>query len=239
MDSIFPSNISCVICNSPISKDNELSLCVKCFEKINFIEEGCPKCGAVVPFGYDLKDCPLCINEKYHFKSHISCIQYDDIIHKMIYGLKYGGKTYLAPIFAKIAAERIESFGLKPDIIIPVPLSKKRIKKRGFNQALMIVEELKKYIDFEIMDIVERKKDTKSLAGLEKGARKLEIRDAFLISNKKIGLKDYLNAKVVMIFDDIFTTGSTTSEISRVLVEELDLEETKIIAFSIATGRIL
>lgn len=42
-----------------------------------------------------------------------------------------------------------------------------------------------------------------------------------------------------MIFDDIFTTGSTTSEISRVLVEELDLEETKIIAFSIATGRIL
>ena len=102
----------------------------------------------------------------------------------------------------------------KYDIIIPVPVHKKRKRQRGYNQTELVARKVSKELDkqFEI-DVLIKTKNTKPQSTLNKEARKANAKDVYQLQNK-----EKISGKKILLLDDIFTTGSTASEASRVLL---------------------
>ena len=105
--------------------------------------------------------------------------------------------------------EKLQSY----DTIIPVPISKKRMKERGYNQSLLIARELSKYAKiplqanclFKTRNIIEQSK-------LNKEQRKENIQNVYELKNGEI-----LTNKRILLVDDIYTTGSTVNECAKIL----------------------
>lgn len=217
LDFIYPENISCILCNKPIKKINTYSLCKDCFKELNFIQDGCIKCGKPIIYHslekLDICGCSYCFNKSFYFDKAISCIEYSDISKSMILGFKYKNKTYMAKYISNIMKEKLDLENIKFDYITFVPLHKKRMRKRGFNQSEKIAKELGKIIDIPILDCIYRKSNTNRLYNLNRIERKIELKNAFLVKENI----NYANGKNVLLIDDIFTTGSTVNEISKLL----------------------
>lgn len=99
------------------------------------------------------------------------------------------------------------------DIILPVPISKKRYKQRGYNQTELIVRKIRKRTDIELVtNCLYKEKNNVPQSTLNKEDRIENVKNAYIIKNSKI-IKD----KRVIIFDDIYTTGSTVNECSKLL----------------------
>ena len=217
LDFIYPENISCILCNKPIKKINTYSLCKDCFKELNFIQDGCIKCGKPIIYHslekLDICGCSYCFNKSFYFDKAISCIEYSDISKSMILGFKYKNKTYMAKYISNIMKEKLDLENIKFDYITFVPLHKKRMRKRGFNQSEKIAKELGKIIDIPILDCIYRKSNTNRLYNLNRIERKIELKNAFLVKENI----NYANGKNILLIDDIFTTGSTVNEISKLL----------------------
>ncbi len=205
-----------MICNNPISKKNTYSICKSCFSELNFILDGCVKCGKPIVYHslekQDIIGCNSCFNKNFYFDKSISCIEYNDISKKIIYNLKYKNETYISKYIARIMKEKLDLEDIKYDYILYVPLHKKRLNKRGFNQSEKIGKNLSKLNEVPSHDILMRIKNTKRLYKLSKEDRKKELKNGFKI-------KDTIDVrnKNILLVDDIFTTGSTVNEISKLL----------------------
>ena len=100
-------------------------------------------------------------------------------------------------------------------VLVPIPLSKKKLKWRGFNQAEEIAKELNEFLKIPLVsDCLVKIKDTKDQVELSEKERKENIKNAFLVKNK-----DKISGKNVLLVDDVFTTGATMEEAARVLKE--------------------
>lgn len=214
---IYPRNISCIICDNPIKLNNYYSLCKSCYKEIHFILDGCNKCGKpIVNFNLEresLITCNYCYNKTFYFDKVISCIAYNDTSKKLILDYKYKNKTYLCNYICQIMKEKFLLEEIDVDYIVFVPLHKKRLKKRGFNQSEKIANKLSKLIDIPILDCISRVKNTKRLYNMNKKAREKELKNGFKVNDNIYLLKN----KNVILIDDIFTTGSTVNEISKIL----------------------
>ncbi|MEF9992194.1 MAG: ComF family protein [Peptostreptococcaceae bacterium] len=218
---VYPSNISCIICNKSISKENIYSLCKDCFKELNFINDGCIKCGktiinhAVEEIKVEqlLEGCHACLNKNYYFDKAIGCIEYDDLSKKIIFGFKYNNKTFMARYIANIIKDKLENESIEYDYILYVPLHRKRERKRGFNQSKIIANKLAKITDKKVIDCIYRNKNTLRLFKLANDERAKELKNAFKLSDDICICKN----KKVLLIDDIFTTGSTANEISKLL----------------------
>ena len=210
LDFIYPKNISCIICDNPIKLTNTYSICKDCFNKLHFLKDACLKCGKPIihhNLEYEnIKDCPSCIHRSFYFDRAISCIEYDKTSKKMILDFKYKNKTYFCRYVAQIMSEKMELENLSADYLLFV-------RKRGFNQAQKIAEDLSDITGIPTLNCIVRCKNTKRLYNLNKKEREQEVKNSFIIKDKNNLLKD----KNVILIDDIFTTASTTNEISKLL----------------------
>lgn len=135
LEFIYPENISCIICDKPIKIKNTYSMCKDCFEELNFILDGCSRCGKTI-INYSLESqpiegCTYCSKKRFYFDKVISCIEYSEISKKIIFGLKYNDKTYMARYIANIMKEKLSIENIEFDYILFVPLHKTRLRKRG------------------------------------------------------------------------------------------------------------
>ena len=119
----------------------------------------------------------------------------------------------MSSIIANIMKEKLETQNIKYDYILYVPLHKKREIKRGFNQSRLIAKKLGKLENIRVLDSIYRKKNTTKLFKLTNEERSKEVKNAFDFY-ESINLCKNRN---VLIVDDIFTTGSTVNEISKML----------------------
>lgn len=217
LDYIYPKNINCIICDNPIKVTNTYSLCKDCFNELYFILDGCGKCGKpIINHNLEresLSDCSYCYNKTFYFDRAISCIEYNDISKNLVLDFKYKSKTYLCKYIAQIMKEKLEIECVESDYILFVPLHKKRLKRRGFNQSEKIAKELSNLTNIPVLDCISRVKNTKKLYSLNKKERQKELKNCF---SAKDNINLIKNKKVILI-DDIFTTGSTVNEISKVL----------------------
>lgn len=142
---------------------------------------------------------------------------YNDIFRDMIYELKYKKRKYVSKILAKLIEKDVKYILHKENIeeVLLTPISKKRMKERGFNQ----VEEIIKHLGIEYRNIL-KVEDTIKMSKLKESYEKrLNILNSFNVSNL------FLEGRRVLIIDDIITTGSTVKEIIRELKKEyLDIE---------------
>ena len=157
--------------------------------------------------------CKFCENKNFYFDRAISCIEYCDKSKVLVLSLKYYGNTYMSRYIAQVMRDKLEFEQLSADYIIPVPLHKKRMRTRGFNQAEKIASYLSDYTKIPIIDCIKRNRNTKRLYALNKFQREKELKNAFEVKDGSEKIK----CKRVLLIDDIFTTGTTVNEISKKL----------------------
>ena len=213
LENLFPSKFSCFNCGDEIDKtSNDFCLCENCFNKIKPIKFACKKCGEEL--NSFTKYCLNCKEETRHFDKVVSVTIFDDVAKHMVHKLKYGNARYLAEIIAKFMAEKFKEENFKNiDLILPVPLSDKRKKERGYNQA----EELSLWLSksLNIMhesNVILRLKHTQTQTHLTKQERKQNLLNAFVVADK-----EKIKGKNLLVVDDVITTGATFDEIARVL----------------------
>ncbi|MGL5328525.1 MAG: ComF family protein [Peptostreptococcaceae bacterium] len=214
---IYPENITCIICDKPIKKANTYSLCKYCFKSMHFIQGGCYKCGKPI-VRHSLEEeyeegCSYCFNKIFYFDKAISCIEYSDISKRMILEFKYKNKTYMAKYISTIMKEKLQMEDIKFEYIVFVPLHKKRLNSRGFNQSEKIANYLSLDIGKSVINCLDRTENTKRLYKLSRKQRQVELKNAFNVNDNI----EHVKNKNVLLIDDIFTTGATVNEISKLL----------------------
>ena len=157
--------------------------------------------------------CKFCENKNFYFDRAISCIEYCDKSKVLVLSLKYYGNTYMSRYIAQVMRDKLEFEQLSADYIIPVPLHKKRMRIRGFNQAEKIASYLSECTNIPIIDCIKRNRNTKRLYALNKFQREKELKNAFEVK----GGSEKIIGKRIILVDDIFTTGTTVNEISKKL----------------------
>lgn len=138
------------------------------------------------------------------FDISLCCCLYEGAAREMVHKLKYNGKTSIALSMAGMMFDVIKRERPEFDIIVPVPVHKKRITKRGYNQSYLISTELSNLTGKPCMDILKRIKDTPSQILFNVEDRWYNVKDAFICTSN-------LNGKSVLLVDDVVTTGATVS----------------------------
>jgi ComF family protein len=142
------------------------------------------------------------------------------LIKKLIQRFKYD--PFIKELTRPLASLIIEHFLLmenKPDFrefgLVPIPLEKKKLKWRGFNQAEEIAGELAKFFNLRVLNnVLVKRKKTLPQVELSEKERRENVKGAFLVKNKEL----VVNKKILLV-DDVYTTGSTMEEAARVLKE--------------------
>lgn len=149
------------------------------------------------------------------FNEHLYIFKYEGKIRNLIIDYKFNDKPYLNELFAKIILknEKICRKIKKYDIIIPVPIHKKRKKERGYNQSELIVTKLAENLKIELgTDCLIKQKNTLPQSTLSKKERQENAKQVYKIQNKQ-----KIENKKIILLDDIYTTGNTTEECSKIL----------------------
>lgn len=151
------------------------------------------------------------------FEDHISVMPYNERCRQKILEYKFNGKSYLYKTFAKIILnnEKICKILLTYDIMTIVPLHKKRKAERGYNQSELIASEIAKNLNgLEYINLLKKIKNNPKQSLLTKEKRIANVKNAYEVINQEI-----LVNKKIILFDDIYTTGSTVNECARILKE--------------------
>lgn len=197
----FP--ISCVGCET-----NSTWLCPSCEQKIEYFkEEICYKCGKQ---SNNFKVCADC--KEYLDGVYILGSYKDKILKKLIWDYKY---NYIKDLSEVISSLFLKNFKNNLNInfsLVPVPLYKKKLRVRGYNQSEVIAKEISRKTNIPYFNYIKRIKDTKPQMELSKILRIDNIFNAFEVTGD-------VGGKNIYLVDDVVTTGSTLEECSRVLKE--------------------
>lgn len=154
------------------------------------------------------------VQDKY-FQNLLYCFKYEGIIRKQILNYKFNEKSYLYKTFVNflIKNENFVEIFKTCDTIIPIPISKKRNKERGYNQSLLIAKEISKIIKIPNIDnCLIKTKNIIEQSKLNKEERQKNIYGVYDLTNL-----DIIRNKRILLIDDIYTTGNTVNEASRIL----------------------
>lgn len=196
-----------------------MEICNKCHDKIPFISES---------INNSLKS-----SQDIRYINNVICVcEYSGIVKEAIIKFKFENNPHFHRTFSKMLANKIKKMTNKSDfdIILSVPLYKDKQKNRGYNQSLLISKYLSKELSIPEMSVLLLKvKNTKSQSTLPRKERKNNIIDAFQVKNP-----EKIKGKRILIIDDIYTTGFTLNECSRVLKES---GAESVVAAVIASGK--
>ena len=177
----------------------------------------CPHCGLPYPSG-DKEGhlCAPCLKERWYFEVHRTCALYEGALKEAIHRFKYGGVFPLVGVFGDLLQPVFQNLtqDYPVDVMVPVPLHIRRLRERGFNQALLLVKELSKRTGIPYEERALKKiKDTPVQIALKKWERRKNLTRAFQVKDKEA-----IQGKAVVLVDDVYTTGATVNECSRALL---------------------
>ncbi|MCM1506166.1 MAG: ComF family protein [Ruminococcus flavefaciens] len=180
----FPNR--CPICDELINVND--CFCAECTDKLNSYKGSFKITGASECF---------------------SALIYDKAVKPAVFLLKKGNCGNSAHAFGVYLADvlRDNSIPEKVDIIVPVPMSESSRRKRGYNQSELIAETVGAETGLPVRCIIRKVRETKEQKSLGRAGRKLNLKNAFEIT-------DDVSGKRILLIDDICTTGSTLSELA-------------------------
>ena len=204
---------TCCFCGK-VSKE---PVCKECKGEIAYIEEPiCKKCGK--PIRYEENEyCSDCETTKFHYEQGRSVWLHTGKVRWSIYQFKYYnrriyGKFYAQELF-RLHGQWIKSKGI--DVIIPVPLHKKKKRLRGYNQSELVARHLGRLMNIPVNErAVIRVRNTKPQKELSHKERRKNLQDAFQLT------KHWKGEKNVLLIDDIYTTGNTIDSVAKLLREK-------------------
>lgn len=203
LDMLYPRR--CPVCHD-IAVPKGKPVCSGCMGKLRPISgPRCMKCSKGLTHTEE-EYCKDCRSKTHLYEKGIAVFSYHPIIRESLTKLKYQNRPEYAMFWGKYAAlyakDRIKKWEI--DILVPVPLHRKRMEKRGYNQAQLIAESISKELHIPVdSKMVYRKKNTKPQKELDDKQRKKNLKEAFGVRQEKVRYQN------VLVIDDIYTTGST------------------------------
>ena len=200
----------CLQCDD--AGQSDMDLCVCCYQHLPWIEHACERCALPLP-GSNAPVCGACSRRELYFNHASSPFQFEGFIRDAIYEFKFNNKLNQGKLLAQLFLRHIEKNHIEiPEVVVPVPLYKKRIQKRGYNQALEIARIVSKELGCELAyNEIYRNRDTSVQMDLPAKKRHNNVKDAFSVKEKSTILKN----KHVCIIDDVMTTGNTVNEVAK------------------------
>lgn len=216
LDLLYPENIKCIFCGVDIPDYDNKPYCDECEKKeiFNNSPNRCKFCDTPI---YDESEiCENCKNHHPVYQKACCPLLYKNEVRAAILKFKDDNAKYLAKPFAKLVCDRLEQENFSIDIILPVPSHKRTVKKRGYNQAQVLAEEIGKILNLPVKsDLIEKTKITKAQKSLDYAQRQSNLYKSFKAQNL-----DCLKDKNVLIVDDILTTGATVNAIARLIKKQ-------------------
>jgi ComF family protein len=217
------------------------SRCPGCGDKLQSHGYLCPKCWGnltplarpfcdtcALPFEFETDDnsqCGACLQSPPAFDWARAAVTYDELGRSLVIRLKYGGTTSYIPAMARMMAGA--AIGRQIDVVMPVPLHRRRLLSRRFNQSQLLAQALSRengipYDGFSL----KKKRATKSQGGLNRKERFHNVRASFSVENPRA-----VEGKHILLVDDVLTTGATAEACTKAL-KKAGASEVGVVAFA-------
>ncbi|MFV0416497.1 MAG: ComF family protein [Chthoniobacterales bacterium] len=213
LELLFPSR--CEVCGHAAAP--KVQICPHCDKELPRISgTQCEVCSQPFASTHTHLICSNCIERDFQFVCCLSPMRACGPVRDIIHRLKYSKSPHLADVIASWMVPLIEDPRLKNitiDALVPVPLHKKRLRERGYNQAALLADQLSRIWKIPIFYALTRTHYTETQTHFDRSRRMENLRNAFdFVHNTTLIQKN------IMLIDDVFTTGSTLNECARTLL---------------------
>ena len=205
IDLVFPPR--CPLCGEALAAQG--GLCATCWDGLAIPgEPACSLCQR--PFAHAMPEgavCAPCMAEPPRHDGIAAATLYNDASRRLVLAFKHGRRIALAPFLARLMVSKLAEVG--PDwLIVPVPLHRWRLWRRGFNQSALLAREIARGRQATVLvDVLTRRKATPVLGGLGRKARARALSGAIAVRPDRLPV--LRGAKVVLV-DDVMTSGATS-----------------------------
>ena len=215
---LYPSRLQCPLCGA---HQPDESLCPDCRQLLeNYAgERVCSRCGAFPGYpgqvGLGEHFCPACRSETRSFELARAVAPYEGPVREAVLRLKYRGRQPLAGPLGRMmadAAQRERAFA-RAEALVPVPLHPQRERERGYNQSVLLARAVGEALELPVLErAVVKVRATPSQTTLNGAKRRQNLQQAFAVAHP-----GFVKGKIILIIDDVFTTGSTVTILSHLL----------------------
>jgi ComF family protein len=203
---------ACLLCGR--SGAGDIDLCSDCFADLPRNDTACAVCAEPLPAGAAAHACGECLRDPPPFAGSFVPYRYAYPLDHLVRGLKFRNELACGRVLGELFSRSLLARGTPlPEVIVPVPLAPRRYRARGYNQAVEVALAIQRCTGVAVTtDVVVRQRETAEQAGLDRKARRKNVRGAFTAVAP-------LRARSVAILDDVVTTGSTARELAAVLLQ--------------------
>jgi len=215
LELLFPPQ--CHICGVMTSAGGRSLICMDCLDQLSPVQPPlCTRCGCQFEASVKSGDhyCVDCLKHVPQFDTACSLLRYQPPVPEILHRLKYQADSSVFGVLKQIIEQDTRSWSRQEcDLIIPVPLHIRKLRRRGFNQSHLLARLA--FSDFQekiAVNLLERAKNTTSQTGLSGIERRRNLSNAFQVTVPR-----EVEGKTIWLVDDVFTTGTTVSECSKIL----------------------
>ena len=209
-DALMPRR--CVFCGV-VSLADERYICRECYADLPWIRHSCPTCAIELPSSVASGvACAQCQARPPPFTNAVAPLDYAFPVDAAVKALKFRRKLFFVPGFAEVLLASVSQLPPDIDALLPVPLHRWRQLRRGFNQASELAKPIAKATGLPLIHDVQRTIATPYQSGLNARARRQNLKAAFTVDRR-------IDARHILIVDDVITTGETGRHLAKALLE--------------------
>jgi len=199
----------CILCGKPLLF-REHHCCKKCLSGLEPVTFQCDRCGGIL----DGDTCLICSDRMWFISRNISVLDYGKGLKELLYQFKTQQKKRLHHHFGDIISKRLleEPFMGSLDLIVPVPVSRKRKRQRGYNQARLMAAETSRRTGLQVKEVLNTLSRKGNQKNMSYSRRFLNVPGRFSVKKRAD-----VAGKSILLVDDVLTTGATINECARIL----------------------
>ncbi len=210
-DILFPPK--CIYCGELLPIGTRPMICRKCFDVVPLYNIRCGKCGGVITYNSGRPECLSCKAAGRYFDGVFAASVYHNNLRTAILKYKFGPQPYMAKTLCHFTVCGLKKLGISADFVLSVPPDPARLSRRGFDSTGVLAKHIAAAIKIPYKQGYIRKiKSTPAQSTLTHAQRVKNLKGAFALTSKAS-----VKGRAVILVDDVFTTGSTVSEISRII----------------------
>ena len=154
--------------------------------------------------------CPPCAGTRSHLHSLVAVARFEGVGREAVHALKFHDRHAISGMMGRLMARAVE--GLEVDVVVPVPLHRRRLRERGYDQGAMLARSAARALELPYLAALERVRATQQQASLDAAARQTNVAGAFRT-------KETLHGSDILLVDDVSTTGATLNAAAEALKE--------------------